>query len=87
MTRWPRRSSRRALTGAVSVPAENAPPAAPAAANDPVAWWMSSSRDRAGHPEGQPGDGGRAERASRAGQGQQAGVGQGMTGMRNGRLF
>ena len=42
---------------------------------------------QAGHPEGQPGDGGRAERASRAGQGQQAGVGERVTGMRNGRLF
>jgi hypothetical protein len=46
MARWPRRSSRRALTGAVSVPAEKAPLAAPAAANDPVAWWMRRSRDR-----------------------------------------
>ena len=50
MTRWPRRSISRALTGAVSVPAENAPLAAPAAANDPVAWWMSSSRDRPAIP-------------------------------------
>jgi hypothetical protein len=42
---------------------------------------------QARHPEGQPGDGGRAERAQRTRQGEQAAVGKGMTGMRNRRLF
>jgi hypothetical protein len=87
IARRPRRSIRRALTGAASVPAEKAPLAAPAAANDPVAWWTEQQQGQARHPEGQPGDGGRAERASRTGQGKQAAIGQGMRGMRNGRLF